>query len=243
MPTSADERLARHREVWESKPLLRELYGEWFEMIASHLGPGSTVEIGSGPSRFAEFQKEVITTDIVSVPWIDLVMDAARIPLKDNSVGNLVMLDVFHHIENPGNFLDEAERVLSPGGRVIMVEPYVSPFSYLVYNFIHEEAVNMKEDPFTPAEPSGQSLPFDGNGALPTLTFWRRADRFKERWPGLEISRKELFSFILYPLSGGYGFPGLIPRGCVPLVRLIEKSLRPFSRLLSFRTLVVLNKL
>lgn len=237
---SALERLLAHRRGWEKKPLLRALYLEWFERMASHLRPGRTVELGSGPGRFAERCPGVIASDIVPVPWVDVVLDAARLPFGAGAVDNLVMLDVFHHLD-PVAFLDEAARVLSPGGRVVMVEPYISPLSYWVYRFIHREPTRMREDPFS-AERPPRAHPFDGNQALPTLVFWRDEERFRERWPGLSILRRELFAILLYPLSGGYGYPTLIPPLLVPVVRRVERWLLPLGRWLAFRTLVVLER-
>ncbi|MFQ5912342.1 MAG: methyltransferase domain-containing protein [Nitrospinota bacterium] len=208
--------------------------------MVSHLCPGLTVEVGSGPGRFAEFYGGVIPSDVLFVPWVDVVLDAMHLPFKTRAVHNLVMLDVFHHLD-PSAFLDEATRVLSPGGRVVMIEPYISPFSYLVYRFIHEEPTKLDEDPFW-SHRSRATYPLDGNQALPTLTFWRDPQRFQERWPALTIRHKELFSLLLYPLSGGYGYPSLIPRFGVPAVRWIERRLSPLRRWLAFRTLVVLER-
>ena len=140
---SAHERLWGDRRGWDERPLLRELYLDWFGMMASHLRPGRTVELGSGPGRFAERCEGVIATDIVDFPWLDVVLDATRLPFGEGKVDNLVMLDVFHHLDVV-SFLDEAGRVLSPGGRVVMIEPYISAFSYLIYHFVLDEPTRMK---------------------------------------------------------------------------------------------------
>ncbi|MDP6087792.1 MAG: methyltransferase domain-containing protein [Nitrospinota bacterium] len=237
---SAHERLWGDRRGWDERPLLRELYLNWFGMMASHLRPGRTVELGSGPGRFAEQCEGVIAADIVHLPWLDVVLDATRLPFGEGAVDNLVMLDVFHHLDVVA-FLDEAGRVLSPGGRVVMIEPYISAFSYLIYHFVHDEPTRMKGDPFF-VDPALSERPFDGNQALPTLVFWRFAERFRQRWPIFSIRFKELFSILLYPLSGGYRYPKLIPTSCIPVVRRIEKCLHPFRRWLAFRTLVVLER-
>ncbi|HPZ08744.1 MAG TPA: hypothetical protein PL110_11560 [Candidatus Eremiobacteraeota bacterium] len=44
-----------------------------------------------------------------------------------------------HHLSNPVRFLGEAYCCLQEGGSIIMVEPYPSPFSYLIYRLFHPE--------------------------------------------------------------------------------------------------------
>ena len=66
---------------------------------------------------------DVITSDILSFPGIDVVADAHRLPFADQSFAGVVMLDVVHHLERPIEFLKGASRVLKPGGRLAMIEP------------------------------------------------------------------------------------------------------------------------
>lgn len=242
MRPKAYDRLVDHRRKWESKPLLREIYAEWFRTMATHLRSGKTLELGSGPSRLSEYIKEVISSEIVPVPWVDVVLDASQLPFRQGALTNLVMLDVFHHLDNPSSFLDDASNLLPPGGRVVLIEPYLSPFSRLIYRLFHEEPVEMGVDPFSPSRPSGGSHPFDGNMAIPTLVFFRNAGLFEEKWPEFKILRRELFSYLLYPLSGGYGFPSFIPPPLLSIVQWLEQHLHPFRRWIAFRVLIVLEK-
>ena len=123
-----------------------------------------------------------------------------------------------------------------------MIEPYISPFSHLIYRLFHEEPVVMDVNPFSPSSSLGGSHPFDGNMTIPTLAFGRHAERFFQKWPQFKILHQELFSYLLYPLSGGYGFPSLIPPRLLPLFKWIERRLHPLRRWLAFRTLIVLEK-
>ena len=117
------------REAWERRPLVRELYEGWYRRIAGELAPGGapTVEIGCGIGTLKESIPEVIATDVVETPWTDQVVDASSLTYGDAELSNLVMVDVLHHLSEPIRFLNEARRVLAPGGRVVMVEPYCSP--------------------------------------------------------------------------------------------------------------------
>ena len=65
-------------------------------------------------------------------PWHDREISAETLPFGDGTLGALVLFDVLHHLLAPGRFFPEATRVLRTGGRVIMCESYVGPFSYPV---------------------------------------------------------------------------------------------------------------
>jgi hypothetical protein len=45
---------------------------------------------------------ECVTTDIFPNPWLDRVENAYALNFADASVGNLILFDVFHHLEFPG---------------------------------------------------------------------------------------------------------------------------------------------
>ena len=119
MPDTLLETLRRHEVAWESKAVLRRVYREWHAMIAARLAAvdGPTVELGSGIGRLAEVVPGLIRTDVQPTPWAEAVVDAEHLPYAEASVANLVLVDVFHHLARPARFLDEASRVLAPGGR------------------------------------------------------------------------------------------------------------------------------
>ena len=180
--------LEENRAAWEGRPVVRRLYGEWFELLASRLSrvDGETVELGSGFGALRETIPGLVTTDVVASPWADRVADAEHIPFADGSLANLALVDVLHHVPHPRACFEEAERVLAPGGRMVMVEPYCAPLSAFAYSRLHEEDLDLDADPEQPQRP-GTGDPFDANIALPTILFWRRPGTV-ERWaPGLRV--------------------------------------------------------
>ena len=54
---------------------------------------------------------------------------------------------MLHHLDCPLIFLEEAHRVLKLGGRIIMVEPAITPLSHPFYHLLHEERVDMSWKP------------------------------------------------------------------------------------------------
>jgi SAM-dependent methyltransferase len=54
-------------------------------------------------------------------------------PFAAASFDNIATFDVLHHLERPRLFFQEAERVLRLGGRIVMVEPAITPLNGLFY--------------------------------------------------------------------------------------------------------------
>lgn len=242
--------------AWQRRPVLREVYHRYFEEMLGYLprrddhpaGPfGRVVEIGSGAGNFKSFFSDAIATDIVANPWVDLAADATRLPFADASVDALVLQDVLHHLPQPLEFFREAQRVLSPGGRVILTEPYISPVSRVIYGLGHPEPIDMKVKLFgapgqcdPPAFPPAG--PFAANQAVPTLLFYKYTKEIESRFPRLRVAQRLRRSVLVHPLSGGFSGPVLLPKCSLPLAWLLEALLLPLAPLLAFRLLVVVEK-
>src|SRR5262249_40526830 len=61
--------------------------------------------------------------------------DAHRLPFGNATFDNIVMFDVLHHLERPHLFFAEVSRVLKTGGRLVSMEPGITPVSHLFYTF------------------------------------------------------------------------------------------------------------
>src|SRR5262245_15438712 len=115
---SDQEVIRRHRTIWAVRPELRAVYQEWFaQLLRCVEGLRPVVEIGTGPGFLKEYFPQVISTDIIPTPYVDVVCDAGFLPFQSGSIGALVMIDVLHHLPRPLEFLAEASRILRPGGR------------------------------------------------------------------------------------------------------------------------------
>jgi SAM-dependent methyltransferase len=240
--------LEYQKRTWERKPILRLLYRHWYGKIVAGLAPAQpVVEIGSGCGNFKEFYPDCVATDVVSAgPWIDRIVDAHRLDFQPNSVGNLVAVDVIHHLQRPLSFLRQAEMILRPGGRLILCEPAVTPWSRIVYGLCHHEPLDMTWDAFgldaLPPEPdAGHTF---ANGAIGELLFWKFRRRTLQCVPSLSLRSAVKFGFLLYPLTGGFGYRAYLPRaGFSQALNAEDLLLRPFaSWLTGLRMLVVLEK-
>ena len=207
---------ASRRQLIRKKRSLRSIYEEWYSLIRESLPPGKVLEVGSGPG----FLENVITSDVFPLPGLDLALDARQLPFRSHALGAIVMVDVLHHISRPREFLAESVRVLQSGGRIVMVEPWVSRWSRFIYGNFHHE-------PFRPGAeswefPSGGPLSA-ANGALPWMIFERDRDVFAAEFPELQVIAIRPMMPFRYLLSGGLSKPALAPSWIFPLVRRIER--------------------
>jgi len=230
--------------MWDSKPAVRTQYHYWYRMIADQMIDLSpSFELGCGCGNFKAFRPDVTATDAMATPWCDRVVDARRMPFDDDSVGNLVLFDVLHHIPGPLPVFHEASRVLRRRGRIIVVEPLITGWSRIVYRF-HHEAFDERSDLFN--APSDLTLPFAdyANAATATILFQRRRQEFLQCLPGLRWLSCREFSCLTYPLTGGFQPFCLIPAFAVePLCRIEDFLIsRMKCRFLALRSMVVLEK-
>jgi SAM-dependent methyltransferase len=237
------EALAEYRSRLESKPVVKVVYRDFFRRLAAHRTAGATLEVGGGRTNAAHFLPNVISSDIQFSPLLDIVADAQALPFPNGALGNIVMVDVLHHIEYPLNFFREAARVLRPGGRIIMVEPAITWGSFLFYRFLHQEPVIMSADPLVAGSPQPDRDPYASNQAIPTLLATRDAKRLAAEIPGLRLTEVQWFSFAVYPLSGGFKRWSLVSPKIAEFGLRLERRLEPLlGRIFGFRLLLTIEK-
>ena len=123
---------------------------------------------------------------------------------------------------------------------LVLLEPYCSPLSTLVYRYFHHEELDLDADAFAD-DPALVASPLDANIARPTLAFFRHAEILASRWPRLRVAERRLLSLFVYPLTGGFSRRSLIPLALFLPLAGLERLLAPLARLLAFRCLVVLE--
>lgn len=210
------------RSIIQEKVFLRALYSEWYEQILSVLPKQNTVlELGSGAGFLNRFLPEAITSEVFETPDVRLIADACCLPLIDQSLDAIIMTDVFHHIPDVNCFLIEATRCVRPGGKIVMIEPWRTPWSEYVYKYLHSE-------PFSPN--SGWKIsstgPLSGaNGALPWIVFHRDRVIFEGQYPQWRVNNIKLLMPFSYLLSGGVSMRNLMPGWMYRPIRALEKVL------------------
>ncbi|MGH7821574.1 MAG: class I SAM-dependent methyltransferase [Candidatus Binatia bacterium] len=227
------------REIIREKPFLRRIYDEWYQAIVDNLPPGggAVLEIGSGAGFLAAYVPDAITSDVFILPDLKLVLDGRCLPLRAGTLRAVVMTDAFHHIPSSVPFLREAARCVRPGGAMVMIEPWVTSWSKLVYGRLHHEPF----DPRAPRWEFPQSGPLSGgNSALPWIVFERDAETFAERFPEWKLKQKRPSMPFRYLVSGGVSQRAMAPAFTFEWWRTIERLLEPaMARLAMFATIVL----
>lgn len=237
--------IQKNLKSWENKPLLQDIYKEFYKKIHAHIDytiDGKIVELGSGIGNIKIEIPEAISTDLFENPWIDQVENAYQLSFDSDSVSNLILFDVFHHFEYPGNALAEFARVLKPNGRVIIFDPSISLFGYLIYGLLHHEPVAIAkkirwkaDNPFDP----WKAPYYAAQGNAERVFF---GEKYKTHFVEWNIIERHKYSALSYVLSGGYSKPQMFSSKRFEKIKSLEKILDRFPRIFSTRLLVVIQK-
>jgi len=239
---TAAETLREQERVWKTKPSLRVIYASYFRAVFDHCLPGKTLEVGTGSGGLKNCGYEVISTDLVRMPAVDVVSDAQSLPFANDSFDNIVAIDVFHHLERPIRFLKEARRVLRPNSRLVMLEPGITPVSRWFYHRFHSEPVVMDTDLLADGPVDRSRDPFTANQAFATLLVTRFRKKLQTIVPGMNIRSYRWLGSLAYPLSGGFQDWCLVPQVFTRPVLALESAIdSTLGRWLGFRILVVLE--
>lgn len=231
-----------HRQIIESNPFLQQIYSEWYRLLISNLPAPSYVpllELGSGAGFPAQCMRSVIRSDIMQVDNIDLVCDAQQIPIFDESLSGIFMINVLHHLVDPKLFFLEAGRCLVQGGFIVMIEPWKTTWSQFVYHRLHHEPF----DTDTTCWGSSPGKPLaNANGAVPWIIFSRDKKIFQYEFPQLHIDKIQPMMPFIYILSGGLSFRNLMPRWSYKFWRMLENWLHPYIDDCGMFAIIVLRK-
>jgi SAM-dependent methyltransferase len=240
-----NDEMQENLKSWSSKPVLQKIYRHFHQSIADCLPshcPGFIVELGSGIPDIRAVIPECIRTDVFPNPWVDQVENAYALSFPAGSVSTLILFDVFHHLRFPGTALAEFDRVLKPGGRVIIFDPCMSVLGRLVYGLLHHEPIAIKDtiEWLAPADWSAANVDYyAAQGNASRIFLQKEIDVGAMGW---RIEKIQRFSAIAYVLSGGYSKPQMYPDGMFPLLQKLDAICHQWPAIFATRLLVVLEK-
>lgn len=235
----------KNRELYKKKELLNIIYNNYFNQIKQNLyqGKNSTIlEIGS-----SGFIKEVIPQCITSNlekrdDMVDVEENIYDLNQKDNSLSNIIMVDIFHHLEFPKLALNNMHRALEIGGRVLMIEPAMGIIPRIIYKLFHHEPNGfnflIKWDQI-PKELPGKTSYF----AAQSLTWRAFVKKELDLEDKFKMKKIHCFSDFAYLGSGGFSYKSFYPKKFYNFIKVLDKIFTKIgTKIFSSRMLVVLEK-
>ncbi|CAN2170259.1 Methyltransferase type 11 [Candidatus Nanopelagicaceae bacterium] len=238
------EELARLRRN-SQRPAQRYYYKWLYSKIENELPKeGKILEIGSGYGMSEDFieSENIYRTEFMrNVPLgVHGGIDASNLLFDDHSFASTFAVDAIHHIPDSLMAIKELLRVTKIGGRVILVEPYVSLLSYPVYKIFHNEKTSMKLD-ISNHKSWVSEAPEDGNqGVMQNLLKVIAINNQQVEFHKLKVV---YFSPLSFFATGGLSRPIPIPKAFIRAIISIEKYF-PLAilRVIASRFIVIFEK-
>ncbi|MBF8267059.1 MAG: Methyltransferase type 11 [Dehalococcoidia bacterium] len=236
------ETTALRWRIIREKTFLKRVYQEWYASVAAALPDvpeGPVLELGAGGGFLKEFVPDLIASEVFHVPHVDVIMDGQCMPFLTATLKGIVMTDVLHHLPQPRAFFAESARCVRPGGVIVAIEPWVTPWSRLVYGRLHHE----------PFQPDAREWEFPGsgplsgaNGALPWIIFRRDRAQFEGEFATWRVKEIRPCMPFRYLVSGGVSLRSLTPGWTFGFWRGLEGLLSPLRNSLGMFALIVLER-
>ncbi len=216
------------------------------------LGKKKILELGSGVGTSKKYlsSKYIFRTDILTSDNPEVLgnVDAHNLPFEDESFDLIIGMDFFHHLQRPSIALKEFSRVLNvnaSGFQVVLIEPYVSIFSYFPYKIFHREQTSFISKR-TLKEPLVGSMAEDGDQTIPRLFFCTKfgIEKVHEVFPKSEYELLiDYLSILSFFITGGINRPFSTPIWIIRLLLNIERKIpRSFMKLTGSRMVIQVIK-
>jgi SAM-dependent methyltransferase len=235
--------IERNRKYWRQKPLLQKVYKRFYAYIAERLISGRKLELGSGIGQIKESIPDCVTSDLFQNPGVDRLESAYFLSFPDGSLSNIILFDVWHHLEYPGAALSEIWRVLAPGGRAVIFDPAMGLIPRIIYSLFHHEPLGFGQPiHWQPSDALDlKDAPYFAAQARAWRIFYRNEDAgHLVNWNVLECTAWSDFAYLG---SGGFSKPSMYPEVLLPWLETLDRWLTRISRpIFASRVLIVLEK-
>lgn len=128
------------KEVGVYSRMIADLVAEFYDQALPKYCRGALVDLGCGKVPFYAAYKDVVD-EVTCVDWpnsphgvsyLDYECDInAKLPFADACFDTILLSDVLEHLWNPATLWCEMNRILKPGGHIILNTPF--------YYWLHEE--------------------------------------------------------------------------------------------------------
>ena len=239
--------LCKQRENILNNSGLKSYFSFLYEIVNQELETfDSILEVGAGAAISNIFvSRNIVRTDILPFNEFNVLGDCAmeRLPFKDSSFDAVLAFDSIHHSEQPSKAILELLRVTRKGGKIILVEPFVSLLSYLPYKIFHHEDTswNFKEQGSIELSLQNHNPETGDQGVsrfiINQLSNWRSTN-----FPKLTVSTTYLSPFSFFA-TGGVSRPLKTPEIFVKVLIKLENLIPNFiMKFLASRVILTIAK-
>ncbi len=95
--------------------------------MSDHRTNECVLDLGCGDSRYSRYFPNRIGLDHSMQEGVNIVGDAHHLPFSSSSFSMILTTEMLEHVHDPQQVIDEIERVLRPGGKVILTTRFVFP--------------------------------------------------------------------------------------------------------------------
>ncbi len=237
-----EQNLEKNFEIFKSKKVLIDSYIKIYNLIDQNILPGSkNLEIGSGFGYSKKYIKNLFTSDYPKNKFVDEEINIYNISKEDNSIDNLIMIDVFHHLEYPNLAFKEINRVLNNNGNLIIADVYLGFFPNLIFKLFHHEPIN-----FSSKILNSDKIPLDIK-YFANQSYYKRIivdDEGKICSKYFFKKKSYIWSDFRYILTGGFSKKQFLKDSKLLLIKKIDtKIFNNFLNLFSVRGLSILKNI
>ena len=234
-----------NRKIFKKKKLIRRVYYDYFNEIKKNINPNlnhQILEIGSS-GFIKDIIPDCITSNLVkNDPLIDRKINIFDLQNEKEIFSNIILIDIFHHLQFPMLALKNLNNSLCEKGRVILIEPAMGILPRAVYKIFHHEpnGFDLNIDwSDNPKQDINKNSYFAAQ-ALTWRAFVKKEMNYSEYF---NIKKISYFSDFAYLGSGGFSFKSMYPEILYPFIKKIDYLLNFVSRkFFAARMLIVLEK-
>ena len=130
-----EKAIRRSPRIWQPGYIIHKIIHEelvYFSRFINTKNDGAVLDFGCGKSPFRNLFKSYVGADVdKSAKEPDYLIDISTNRIRgiaDNSISNIISVEVVEHIPSIEAYITEAKRVLKPGGFFLIIAPFMYNF-------------------------------------------------------------------------------------------------------------------